>query len=508
MDSHDVLVVDKELENSKSERVSQAKQNEIEKWKEEAVYDEVEDVGQQKISTTWVITEKEKEGVTVTKARLVARGNEESNEDIKTNSPTCMKDSVRMVLAIAAGKGWKVRSLDVKAAFLQGKEIERNLYLQPPPEFRKKGFVWKLKKVVYGLCDASRSWYLRVVEVLTELGMKVESLDKAVFTYKEKDLQGIVLVHVDDMLYVGTQRFLDQIMEPFKKKLKVSRDDSIAFKYLGVNMKQTQKGVELDQNDYLHAMKLDLLPKQAMTDKDRFANEEEITLFRQGIGQLGWLASVCKPEASFDYCTLSTVQSNPQVRDFLTYRKAVRNLQALDWKIVIGSVDVGDARVCVFCDASFGNLAGGSSQIGYIVFMYDSRGICAPLTWASKKAKRVARSTLVAETLSAVEAADTAVFLKRNLEEILSIEIPPVTLFVDNKSLFDTVNSTGMVTERRLLVDLAALREMQEKRVINIEWVSTQQQLADCLTKAGANKQKLVNVLCDGKLDFDMVRSG
>ena len=133
----------------------------------------------------------------------MARGYEESKKDIRSDSPTCMKDSVRMRLAIAAGKGWKIKSLGVKAAFLQGKAIERELFLKPPIDFRKKGKIWKLNKVVYGLCDASRSWYLKVVEVLTELGMKIASSDKAVFTYKEENLEGMVIVHVDDMLYVG-----------------------------------------------------------------------------------------------------------------------------------------------------------------------------------------------------------------------------------------------------------------------------------------------------------------
>ena len=53
----------------------------------------------------------------------------------------------------------------------------------------------------------------------------------------------------------------------------------------------------------------------------------------------------------------------------------------------------------------------------------------------SKKAKRVARLTLAAETLSPSEAADTATFLKMIVEETLEIPIPPVTIFVDDKSL-------------------------------------------------------------------------
>ena len=215
--SHEILLISKDLKNEQVERIKCAKSAEIEKWKEEEVYEEVPDEGQERMSTTWVITDKMKNKEVITKARLVARGYEEEKHNIRSDSPTCMKNSVRMLLAIASGKGWKIRSLDVKAAFLQGKSIERNLYLVPPTEFRTKGKLWKLKKVVYGLCDASRSWYLKVVEVLTELGMTVGTLDKALFTFKKDGLEGMVIVHVDDMLYVGTVRFLEQVMEPFAR---------------------------------------------------------------------------------------------------------------------------------------------------------------------------------------------------------------------------------------------------------------------------------------------------
>ena len=101
----------------------------------------------------------------MTKARLVARGYEETNK-VRSDSPTCFRDSIRMLLAVAIGKDWIIHSLDVKAAFLQGNRIDRDLYLGPLKEFRREGNVWKLKKVVCGLSDASRSWYLRVFEVL------------------------------------------------------------------------------------------------------------------------------------------------------------------------------------------------------------------------------------------------------------------------------------------------------------------------------------------------------
>ena len=502
--SHEVMVINVEICEEKKQRLQLAKQAEIEKWREENVFQEVEEVGQEKISTTWVVTEKLKDGKTVIKARLVARGYEEDKNDIRADSPTCMKDSVRMMLGITAGKGWKIRSLDVKAAFLQGKMIEREVFLHPPPEFRKKGKIWKLLKVVYGLYDASRAWYLKVVEVLTELGMTVGRLDKAMFTFKTAEtLEGIILVHVDDLIYAGTEEFLLQVMDPFKKKLRISREESEAFLYLGVKLCQNRHGIEISQNEYLVGIKQNLIPREAMKNKDRLVDKEEISVFRKGIGQLGWLSSVTRPEAAFAYCTLSVIQAKPQVKDFRLFGKTVKELQSRQWKILIPEINLDRVTVSVFSDASHGNLHGGASQIGYIVFLHDDNGNCAPLTWVSKKARRVARSTLAAETLSAADAADNAVFLKENVEGILNKKLPPVKVYVDNKSLYDAVNSTSVVSERRLIIELGALREMEEEKKIKVIWIPTTEQLADCLTKAGANKQHLIDVLCQGKLCLD-----
>ena len=364
-----------------------------------------------------------------------------------------------------------------------------------------------MNKVVYGLCDASRQWYLKVVEVLTELGMTVGKFDKGLFTFKIDGLEGVILIHVDDLLYAGTEKFLCTIIEQFKKKLKISREDSTAFQYLGVSIRQTSEGIEMNQRSYVEGMKQDLLSKEAQANKERFVESEEISLFRHGIGQLGWVSSVSRPEVAFAYCTLSVIQAKPQVKDFRTYKKTIKDLQSRQWNILVRAINMENLRMCVFCDASHGNLVGGASQVGYIVLLHDDLGNCAPLTWVSKKARRVARSTLAAETLSAADAADSAVFLKESIEDILDTELGPITVLVDNKSLYDAVRNTGVISERRLLIELESLREMQEQRKICVEWIPTHQQLADCLTKAGANKQPLIDVLCHGKLDLDKLGS-
>jgi hypothetical protein len=71
----------------------QAKEREIENWKQNNVFEESVDNGQETLSVRWVITEKIKDGQTVTKARLVVRGFEEDLQEERTDSPTCCKES-------------------------------------------------------------------------------------------------------------------------------------------------------------------------------------------------------------------------------------------------------------------------------------------------------------------------------------------------------------------------------------------------------------------------------
>ena len=97
---------------------------EMDKWQEYDVYDEVENVGQKLISTRWVLSVKDGK----TKARLVARGFEDNEFERRTDSPTCSKMNLRMIIAIAASKSWKINSLDIQSAYLQGKSVERDIF--------------------------------------------------------------------------------------------------------------------------------------------------------------------------------------------------------------------------------------------------------------------------------------------------------------------------------------------------------------------------------------------
>ena len=128
-------------------------------------------------------------------------------------------------------------------------------------------------------------------------------------------------------------------------------------------------------------------------------------------------------------------------------------------------MNLASSKIVVFCDARYANLTDGGSQGGHIIFLCDSFGRCCPVSWCSRRIKRVARSTLSAETQAAVEALDAAYMLKRFISELLGID-PDVELFTDNKSMIDAINTTNLMVDKRLRVDIAALREMNENNEV------------------------------------------
>ena len=234
-----------------------AKIRELQSWKENNVYEEVPYVKQKCISVRWICSLKQTDTGVQPKARLVARGFEESTGNLHKDSPTCSKDTLRVMTSIICQKKWDLKSIDIKTAFLQGETISRDVFLQPPPEAQcTEGQVWKLRKCVYGLSDASMKWYERVKSTMTELQGKMSSVDSALFTWhKGNELQGLIAVHVDDFLWSGNAEFQSTIIPKLRKTFTIGKEESKCFKYLGLNITQVSEQIKFDQEDYINALK-------------------------------------------------------------------------------------------------------------------------------------------------------------------------------------------------------------------------------------------------------------
>ncbi|CAI7803791.1 unnamed protein product [Closterium sp. NIES-54] len=106
------------------------------------------------------------------KSRLVAKGYQQKKKvDYKELfAPVVKPTTLRALLAGATIKGWVVKQMDVTMTFLNG-VLEEEIFMVQPEGFDDgSGRVWKLKKALYGLKQAPRQWYLKLREVLEEIG--------------------------------------------------------------------------------------------------------------------------------------------------------------------------------------------------------------------------------------------------------------------------------------------------------------------------------------------------
>jgi hypothetical protein len=120
------------------------------------------------------------------KARLVAQGYSqvEGLDFGETFAHVALLGVIRILLAFATSKGFKLYQIDVKNAFLNG-VIQEEVYVRQPPGFENLKYpdrVYKLSKALYGIKQAPRVWYARLKTFLLEHEYVMRSVDKTIFT--------------------------------------------------------------------------------------------------------------------------------------------------------------------------------------------------------------------------------------------------------------------------------------------------------------------------------------
>ena len=494
---NDVNFVNVPIYRHNEEEVLAAKECELENWRKFKVFDEVPNTGQKLMSTRWVVTEKEAGGSKVIKARLVVRGFEEES-DVKSDSPTVHKDSLRLFLAAAATQGFDLHSIDIKAAFLQGQNIDRDIFVQPPQECTSsKNTVWKLNKCVYGLTDASRNWYLSVKKELVDLNCEQSKLDPALFYWhRDGKLDGLFLMHVDDFLWSGSDVFEKKVIDPLRTKFLCGKESECSFRYIGLDIGQEGSQIYLHQQDYAEELR--------QVDRKLDARDVKNDIYPELTGQLHWIATQSRPDLSFDVLDLSTYTDWSDSKLLSKINKVIRKAKNNQYRVAFPSLEsLEDLELLLYTDASHANLSDRySSAGGYIIFLRGRNGRTCPISWAAKKIRRVVKSTLAAEALSLVEGLDACYFVRSILHEMVKIkqgQSIPIKCFTDNKSLFQNVHSTKLISEKRLRLDLASIKESVNSGNISVTWVKTSHQISDCLTKAGADFHMLIDMLREGK---------
>ncbi|KMQ82747.1 retrotransposon ty1-copia subclass [Lasius niger] len=193
------------------------------------------------------------------KARLVAKGFAQCRytDFNETFAFVARAESIRLVMALAVGKGLEVHQLDF-VAYLNG-DIEE-LYMEIPDHLPSilseaelqripQNKVLKLKKALYGLKQSGRQWFTKLDERLKSMRFKQSGADSCVYTLQNGNDITIVVIYVDDVIIAASNI---EEMNEIKRQLSSfeMKDLGRIHHCLGIRFTQTNDSITMDQEKY------------------------------------------------------------------------------------------------------------------------------------------------------------------------------------------------------------------------------------------------------------------
>ncbi|CAE7237433.1 RE2 [Symbiodinium necroappetens] len=469
------------------------------------------------IPTRWVDIDKSDDPTQrKLKSRFVVRGDLEDASKMRTDSPTGSQVAMGLTLSFAASTGRPLRSGDISAAFLQGSELDRQLVLSMPkggtPYDMEDGDLIVVSTTVYGTKDAPRGWYKKLDGTLVQQGLRRVPHAPGFYVltgHRENGqpyVKGVLLIHVDDLLWSGDQDFQD-IMLTVQGIYKFGSLEEKAFRYCGRQLRQDDRGIHVSCPE---------------------------------------LVGRVRPIA-LEVARLQMAVSDPTVQDLVDANNLVRYASRTKDQGILypaGALSFDDMMVLAIQDASYaadydlsstGKKLGYRSQSGRMLFlapgnyMKNMSSVGYLISWHSTVIKRVSKSTLQAETLSLQLGAAEADHLRAVIHglycdmgkgeaEQWMVEAQDRThtaWFTDCFSLWSHLMNpaAGSVADKRLAIDLCALRQElwrgsgqsvgdplgsdkpPDEASTTVTWTTTDRMLADGLTKKLLYDKSILDVM-------------
>jgi hypothetical protein len=99
---------------------------------------------------------------------------------------------------------------------------------------------------------------------------------------------------------------------------------------------------------------------------------------------------------------------------------------------------------------------------------------------------------LALEIYGMVRGVDIVLAMNSTIQMIvrqLDIPPPPIIMCTDSYSLYECLVKLGTTKEKRLMIDIIALRQSYKRRELTeVRWINRQDNLVDAITKAIPNK--------------------
>ncbi|KAK1917078.1 hypothetical protein P3342_001660 [Pyrenophora teres f. teres] len=397
--------------------------------------------------------------------------------------------------------GMSVKLRDITQAYPQAQTaLKRTILAHLPAELEHRyprGTLLHVIKPLYGIAEAGVHWWT------TYHGHHCKELDMATSTYDpcllitngDADVFGIVGMQTDDTIMLGTQAFSSLEEKKIQKAEFRSKPKSILtpetqLDFNGCTLTIDANKPILDLRQKGQGGKINLVDAKAHNSAQQYTEQR---------ARGAYIASTCQPEASFDLSVAAQAQQ-PSDEDMKALNKRLKwQMENIDRGLRYITVNLREAKLMVFVDGSFANNKDLSSQLGFVLVLVNESIDADTFTiqgnvihYSSTKCKRVTRSVLASEIYGMVNGFDIGIAIATTLRMVtdrLGIPEIPLVVCTDSYSLYECLVKLGTTKEKRLMIDIMALRQSYERREITeIRWINGDDNPADAFTKASPNR--------------------
>ena len=223
-----------------------------------------------------------------------------------------------------------------------------------------------------------------------------------------------------------------------------------------------------------------------LEDKDR-QEQMKGKPYRELVGALLYAAILTRIDIAHAVYQLSKHNNAPMEAHWNAGKRVLRYLKGTSsLKLKFGGENTFNSEnaICVvlaFCDADHANDKQDRKSVTGVIVKLNGDVV----SWSSKKQSVVAGSTCEAEYLAMYKAVQHILFLRNELQDMgLNVENNS-KVYCDNKAA-TILAKTDVLHDRSKHIDTKyhMIRDNVNKNIINVEWISTEEQQADLLTKA------------------------
>ncbi len=452
------------------------------------------------MSCRWVIERKTNDdGLEYVRARLVARGFTDRRPHVDSSAPTLSLDSLRLLLASCL-PGEDIYILDISKAYLNASANPDCPIVISPPYLADGRALYPpdtmllLNKAVYGTKEAGALWFEDFFQRAKSRSIVQSRLDPCIFT-KDGDRLGL---YTDDIIAIGS-KIQDELLQLGVKFRRCTRlDVGMTLQFAGIHITRTKTGFCLDTRKQLASLEPTIHTKRTPTtplptdlkieEPPIFLHERQTTSYRSQLSTLSWISAAAEPKISFAVNYLARSMSRPTEQMYRLLQRLIEFSKAFCTGIDIAYRPSADSNAVflTYVDASWApKHSQHRSTSGWCSGIQYDNDIFSLVSWKTRLQPRYAKSSMSAELRSASSGLTHGIYLSKLLATIVPSLHHLRLLKCDSRNVLDAVNIRSRVLpqDRGLALPLADLRDSKKEDEVLFQYVSSQDNLSDELTK-------------------------